>query len=164
MSIGMGLPLILVGIGAGKFMPRPGGWMTVVSQVFGVIMLALAIFMFGKVLPEGFTLFLWSLLFMGTALYMGVFNSSSATTGASKLSQLLALVILIYGVSLFIGLLSGSKSMLHPFEKFVSKPALILPSSPIGKGSVGSEEKIASPHTGYSIEKLLEEVKKSKNL
>ncbi len=162
MSIGMGLPLILVGIGAGKFMPRPGGWMTVVSQVFGVIMLALAIFMFGKVLPAGFTLFLWSLLFMGTALYMGVFNSSSATTGASKLSQLLALVILIYGISLFIGLLSGSKSMLHPFEKFVSKQALILPSSSIEKGSVVGEKKIASPHTGYSIEKLLEEVKKSK--
>ena len=51
MSLGMGLPLILVGIGAGKFMPKPGGWMTVVSQVFGVIMLGLAVFMFGKVLP-----------------------------------------------------------------------------------------------------------------
>ena len=39
MSMGMGMPLLLVGLGAGKFMPRPGGWMTAVSQTFGVMML-----------------------------------------------------------------------------------------------------------------------------
>jgi thiol:disulfide interchange protein DsbD len=162
MSIGMGLPLILVGIGAGKFMPRPGGWMTVVSQVFGVVMLALAIFMFGKVLPAGLTMFLWSLLFMGTALYMGVFNNSSTTSGASKLSQLFAFVLLLYGASLFVGLLSGSNSMLHPFEKFTEKPAIIVSKSITDKNeSIKKENKIAQPHTGYSIEKLMKEVEAS---
>jgi len=159
MSIGMGLPLILVGIGAGKFMPKPGGWMTVVSQVFGVIMLALAIFMFGKVLPTTLTIFLWSLLFMGTALYMGVFNSNKETHGASKLFQLLAFILLLYGASLFIGLLSGSKSMLHPFEKFTTKPAVILSNS--SKPSLVKEQKITKPNLGYSIERLLKEVKAS---
>jgi thiol:disulfide interchange protein DsbD len=162
MSIGMGLPLILVGIGAGKFMPKPGGWMTRVSQVFGVIMLALAIFMFGKVLPASFTLFLWSLLFMGTAFYMGVFNSSSDSSGASKLSQLFAFVLLVYGASLFIGLLSGSKSMLHPFEKFTAKPSVVIPvSSENGSKVVTKSAELTKPHTGYSIEKLLKEVKAS---
>jgi len=165
MSLGMGLPLILVGIGAGKFMPRPGGWMTRVSQVFGVIMLALAIFMFGKVLSPSFTLFLWSLLFMGTAFYMGVFNSSSETSGASKLSQLLAFVLLIYGASIFIGLLSGSNSMLHPFEKFTAKPSIIIPaSSQGGNSSIVTEKDIATPHLGYSVEKLLKEVNASKKI
>ncbi|MEA2028689.1 MAG: protein-disulfide reductase DsbD, partial [Campylobacterota bacterium] len=41
MSFGMGVPLLLIGIGAGKFMPRPGGWMSKVSQFFGIIMLLL---------------------------------------------------------------------------------------------------------------------------
>ncbi len=26
MSLGMGVPLLLIGLGAGKFMPKPGGW------------------------------------------------------------------------------------------------------------------------------------------
>ncbi len=162
MSIGMGLPLILVGIGAGKFMPKPGGWMTIVSQVFGVIMLGLAIFMFGKVLSPAFTLFLWSLLFMGTALYMGVFNSSSATSGASKLFQLLAVVLLVYGLSLFIGFLSGSTSMLHPFEKFTDKPAIIVSKSMEDENASLSDNKTIKPHIGYSIDRLLKEVKASK--
>ena len=103
MSMGMGMPLLLVGMGAGKFMPKPGGWMTVVSQTFGVMMLGLGIFMLSRILPDSLTMILWSLLFMGSALYMGVFNPSSATQGAKKLFQLLAMVFLLYGASLFIG-------------------------------------------------------------
>ncbi len=77
MSMGMGLPLILVGIGAGKFMPKPGGWMSTVSKTFGVVMLGVAIFMIGKIVPAWLETLLWSLLFMGTALHMGVFDDSS---------------------------------------------------------------------------------------
>jgi len=161
MSIGMGLPLLLVGIGAGKFMPKPGGWMTRVSQVFGVVMLALSIFMFSKVLPAWMTMALWSLLFMGTALYMGVFNSSSSSKGAEKLFQLLGFASLIYGISLFIALLSGSTSMLHPFEKFTN-PSVI--NSPVSGavpvvGTQSSEDK--NSHLGYSVARLLKEVKAS---
>ncbi len=159
MSLGMGLPLILVGIGAGKFMPKPGGWMTVVSQVFGVIMLGLAIFMFGKVLPPSFTILLWSLLFIGTAIYMGVFNSNKERVGATKLFQLLAFVILIYGTSLFIGLLSGSTSMLHPFEKFTTPKVIGSITSDIKKDKESNK-----PTLGYSIDRLLKEVKNSKKL
>ncbi len=161
MSLGMGLPLILVGIGAGKFMPRPGGWMTVVSQVFGVIMLALAIFMFGKVLSPSFTILLWSLLFIGTAIYMGVFNSSKDREGATKLFQLLAFVLLIYGTSLFIGMLSGSTSMLHPFEKFTEQKTIRVAS---GNQAVVEEKNSNSPTLGYSIDRLLKEVKESDKL
>lgn len=146
MSLGMGLPLLLVGIGAGKFMPRPGGWMTAVSQVFGVVMLALAIFMLGRFLPEDATMMLWSLLFVGTALYMGVFESK-AGEGIMKLFKLAAMVFLLYGASLFIGVLSGSTSMLHPFEKFTTGTKTTVP-----------EAENKSAHLGYSLERLMKEV------
>jgi thiol:disulfide interchange protein DsbD len=154
MSMGMGLPLLLVGAGAGKFMPRPGGWMTTVSQTFGVVMLALAIFMLGKVVYPAITMFLWSILFMGTALYMGVFDTSSARQGMKKMLQLFAFVSLIYGASLFVGLLSGSTSMLHPFKSFTS-----------GKG--GTSIAISGSHIakkGYNVEKLQKEVEASDKL
>ncbi len=149
MSVGMGLPLLLVGIGAGKFMPKPGGWMTVVSQAFGVMMLALAIFMLSRFLPHSVTLILWSLLFMGTAIYMGVFENK-AGEGAMKLFRLLAMVFLIYGISLFVGALAGATSMLHPFEPFTSPKAVAL-----------SDKEDLSASRGYSIARLLKEVKAS---
>ncbi len=147
MSMGMGVPLLLVGIGAGKFMPRPGGWMTRVSQVFGVMMLGLAVFMLARILPDSLTLILWALLFMGSALYMGVFDNSSESKGMMKLAKLLAMVFMLYGASLFVGALSGATSMLHPFAKFTSG----------GKG-VATVEIDKSTHLGYSVERLMKEV------
>jgi len=154
MSMGMGVPLLLVGIGAGKFMPKPGGWMTAVSQVFGVMMLGLAIFMLGRILPNMVTMILWALLFIGSALYMGVFNPSSATQGAKKLFQLLAVVFMLYGSSLFVGALSGSSSLFKPFEKF-TQPGVSAP----GVVNVNAESK--EGHRGYSVARLMEEVKAS---
>ncbi|NEW60782.1 protein-disulfide reductase DsbD [Sulfurovum sp. bin170] len=167
MSMGMGVPLLLVGAGAGKFMPRPGGWMTRVSQVFGVTMLALSISMFSGVLGETTIMLLWSLLFIGLALYMGAFNSSKESQGASKLFQLMAFVSLIYGASLFIGLLSGSTSMMHPFEKFTATPKIVASSvlnttdAPSSSKPWGSNKVDKKSHLGYSVERLLEEVKQS---
>ena len=147
MGIGMGMPLLFLGLGAGKFMPKPGGWMTTVSEVFGVTMLAVAIIMLGRFLPQNITLFLWALLFMGIALFMGVFNPSSATKGAKKLFQLLALLFLLYGIALFVGVITGATSFFHPFEKFTSSTK----TSTLVKNN-------KSNHLGYSVERLLKEV------
>jgi len=149
MGLGMGLPLLVIGLGAGKFMPKPGGWMTRVSQVFGVTMLAVAIAMLGRFLPDGMTLFLWSLLFMGIALFMGVFDNKEFE-GAKKLFRLLGLVFLLYGAALFIGSISGANSMFRPFAKFTSGVAV---------SSAVTEDK--SGHLGYSVERLMKEVKAS---
>ena len=150
MSFAMGVPLLLVGIGAGKLMPKPGGWMSTVSKSFGVMMLALAIFMLGRILPDGVTLLLWALLLMGTALYMGVFDSSERKPGAWKLIQLVAFVFLLYGTMLFVGAVSGAHSFFKPLAPFT------------GGASV---TRIAAPddasHRGYSIARLMREVKAS---
>jgi len=152
MSIGMGLPLLLVGAGAGKFMPRPGGWMTIVSQTFGVIMLGLSIFMLGKVVSPETTMLLWSLYFMGIAFFMGVFNDSSSKVGMKKLFQLFAFIALIYGTISFIGYLSGAKSILHPLSKFTSAKVIT--------GAVVAAP-IADTHSGYSIARLEKEIAES---
>lgn len=150
MSMGMGMPLLLVGVGAGKFMPKPGGWMTRVSQVFGVMMLALAIFMLSRILPSGFTMTLWALLFMGTAIYMDVFGHKEHE-GAMRLFRLLAMTFLLYGASLFIGAISGSTSFIRPFEKFTTG-VTVAPSHTAGN---------KKEHLGYSVERLMKEVKAS---
>lgn len=42
MAWGMSVPLLLVGLSAGRLLPRAGGWMTTVKAVFGVAMLLMA--------------------------------------------------------------------------------------------------------------------------
>jgi thiol:disulfide interchange protein DsbD len=151
MSIGMGFPLLLIGLGAGKFMPKPGGWMDSVSQTFGVIMLGLSIFMLSKVVSAEITVLLWALLFMGISLFMGVFSSDSKR----KMLQLTGLVSLVYGISLLIGFLSGTTSMLHPFEKFTSTSTVI---------TATSTEQSTEANQGYTLAKLEQEIQKSDKL
>ncbi len=70
MSLGMGVPLLAIGIGAGKYMPKPGGWMMVVSKVFGVVMLGVAIWMLNRIVPSIVTLILAVILLLGSAYYL----------------------------------------------------------------------------------------------
>jgi len=74
MSIGMGMPLLILGLGAGKFMPRAGGWMIGVNRVFGVVMLGVAIWMISRVIPDNITMILWAILAIGSGLYLNPFS------------------------------------------------------------------------------------------
>jgi thiol:disulfide interchange protein DsbD len=56
LSMGMGTPLILIGASAGKLLPKAGAWMDSVKAVFGVLLLALAIWLLERVAPVGFTM------------------------------------------------------------------------------------------------------------
>jgi len=85
---------------------------------------------------------------MGVAFYMGVFEHASTKVGMKKLFQLMAFVSLLYGVILFIGYLTGAKSLFHPLDKFTTQKSIQNSSTSVSK-------------KGYSIAKLLEEVKAS---
>ncbi len=118
MSIGMGVPLIVVGVSAGKFMPKPGDWMTLVSAIFGVVMLGVAIWMLEKILDASVIMIMYSVLGIGFALFLGVFER-----GNHFFKQSVAMIIFIYSVALFIGYLAGSSSMSKPLA-FLNKPTL----------------------------------------
>jgi len=109
MSIGMGLPLIAVGVSAGKFMPKPGAWMTMVSAVFGVMMLGVAIWMLEKIVDPSITTLLYGLLGIGFAIYLGVFERESHIFKKS-----ISVILFIYSVSLFVSFLAGNASMTKP--------------------------------------------------
>ncbi|QOG12552.1 protein-disulfide reductase DsbD [Arcobacter sp. FWKO B] len=125
MSMGMGVPLLVIGAGAGKFMPRPGGWMENVTKVFGVMMLGLAIWMLDRVLDPSVTLMLWALLLIGSSVYLGLFDPlKEGCQGAKKLKKVFEIVLLLLGASLFVGSLSGATNPVKPFEKFTSGVAI----------------------------------------
>jgi len=109
MSIGMGLPLIAVGVSAGKFMPKPGMWMTMVSAVFGVMMLGVAIWMLERIVDESITMLLYAILGIGFAIYLGALEK-----GGHIFKKSVSIVLFVYSMALLIGVLGGSHSMLKP--------------------------------------------------
>jgi thiol:disulfide interchange protein DsbD len=123
LSLGMGLPLIAVGTGAGKFMPRPGGWMDMVKTVFGFMMLGVAVWMVSRVLDEGIIMMLWAVLAIAAGVQFGALEPLQVENGTreNSVAKIFAVIIMLYGVLLFIGALSGSKSVLSPLDQFTSK-------------------------------------------
>lgn len=112
MSLGMGVPLLLIGLGAGKFMPKPGGWMESITKIFGIVMLGVAIWLLDRVLDASIIIYLWALLLLGSAIYLKIYQHI--------LAQLITVVIFILGVILFVGAISGATNPLNPLEKFTS--------------------------------------------
>jgi thioredoxin:protein disulfide reductase len=112
MSLGMGVPLLLIGLGAGRFMPKPGGWMEGITRIFGIVMLGVAIWLLDRVLDATLLMYLWAFLLIGTAVYLRIYKHILAET--------LTIVIFVLGVSLLVGAISGATNPLKPFEKFTS--------------------------------------------
>ncbi|MCX6061232.1 MAG: protein-disulfide reductase DsbD [Campylobacterales bacterium] len=128
LSIGMGVPLLIVGTTSGKFMPKPGMWMDVIKAIFGVMLLGIAIWMMGRVLDENTTLLLWGGLAIFVAINTGALEPLGDHPSWSSRSNVKALgfLILLYGMSLLIGGMAGAKNLLHPLDPFLSVKQEIL--------------------------------------
>ncbi|EKD54240.1 MAG: hypothetical protein ACD_60C00106G0004 [uncultured bacterium] len=116
LGIGMGLPLLLIGISADKWLPKAGAWMITVERLFGIVMLGLAIWMLSRMIPGPITLFLWALLCLFAAIFLGVF--SPAPRRLQWIIQIFSILILFYGIILWIGAIKGNTDPLHPWEQF----------------------------------------------
>lgn len=117
MSLGMGMPLLLVGTSAGHILPRVGHWMDRIKAVFGVLMLGLAIWILERVLPEAVTMLLWAVLLIVSATYMGALQPMAH--GAPHWRTLvkgLGTVLLVYGILLLVGVAAGGKDPLQPLR------------------------------------------------
>jgi len=149
MSLGMGVPLILVGVSAGKFMPKPGAWMRLVNAIFGIMMLAVAIWMLEKIVDSATIMLLYAMLGIASALYLGAFEKESHI-----FKRTFALLLFIYSLSLFLAYLAGGSSMSRPLEVF--RPVAV------ESGSSKVEQKELSFEVVHSIGELNEVLQKSK--
>lgn len=151
LSMGMGLPLLAVGTAAGKYMPRAGGWMDAVKAVFGVALLAVAIWMLSRILPESISLLLWAALAISSAIYLGAFDA--ATSGWQKLWKSLGLLGFIWGVFLLIAVASGGKSSLTPLSHWVAS------SSASASNSVNAHDLFQRVNSSAELDTVLAEAK-----
>jgi thiol:disulfide interchange protein DsbD len=114
LGLGMGVPLLIIGTGGGKFLPKAGMWMDGVKNVFGVALLAIAIWLLERVIPASVTLMLWGILLIGSGTFLGAFEQGS--NGWKRLFKALGIIFSIYGTLLMIGSAAKQDNPLSPLS------------------------------------------------
>ncbi len=129
LALGMGAPLLLIGTSAGVLLPKAGAWMDAVKRFFGVMLLALAIWIVQPLLPMGVQMLLWALLLILTAAYLHVLDAlPQHANGWYKLRKGVGLLLLLLGISYLVGALSGARDILRPLSAMSkAEPAIATP-------------------------------------
>ena len=113
LALGMGVPLMVVGVGGGALLPRAGGWMDAVKAVFGVLLLGVSVWLLERVVPAGVTLMLWAALAIGSGVALGALDFGPRQ-GLGNVWKATGAMLFVYGVLLVIGAASGARDPLQP--------------------------------------------------
>ncbi len=119
LALGMGAPLIAVGASAGTLLPKAGPWMLTVQRFFGVVLLAVAIWIVSPVVPPAVHMALWALLLIMCAVYLRALDPLPAeASGFDRFAKGSGVVALLVGAALLAGALAGARDPLQPLGAF----------------------------------------------
>ena len=117
LGMGMGVPLMVAGVSAGRLLPKAGAWMNAIKAVFGIMLLAVAIYLLERVVPDRVGLALWAALFIVCSIYLGALDSMTVESGGwRRLWKGAGLVMLVYGVLVMVGAAGGQGDLLRPLR------------------------------------------------
>jgi thiol:disulfide interchange protein DsbD len=121
MALGIGSPLLVLGFFGGHVLPKTGAWMKAVKAAFGVVMLALAVWIATPFLPGTVVMLLWAALAMGTAVFLQAFDPlpSNAHT-MQRLGKAVGLFLFVVGAAQLVGALSGQTNPRTPLKSLIS--------------------------------------------
>ncbi|GAA4032487.1 hypothetical protein GCM10022212_34250 [Actimicrobium antarcticum] len=116
MAVGMSVPLLLLGLSAGTLLPRAGAWMESVKKFFGVLMLAVALWMVSPVLTPVVQMLAWALIGIGYGMYLLTQKRSG------WMSKCVGMVFAAFGLMQLVGVASGGRDVLAPLAHLSSTP------------------------------------------
>ncbi len=124
LALGMGIPLLLMGMGMGYILPKAGAWMDGVKYFFGALLLGVAIAIFSE-LQLVSSLLLWGVYFIGVAFYMGALNFyNEELSNWQKFQRMIAVFLFIWGTITLVGAAKGNSNLYLPLQ---GKSAVLLP-------------------------------------
>ncbi|HEU0282657.1 MAG TPA: protein-disulfide reductase DsbD, partial [Gallionella sp.] len=117
LALGMGAPLLLIGTSAGVLLPKAGAWMESVKKFFGVMLLALAIWIVQPLLPVSVQMLLWAALLIFSGIYLRALDALPHNdSGWHRLFKGIGLITLLLGAAYLVGALSGARDLLRPLN------------------------------------------------
>jgi thiol:disulfide interchange protein DsbD len=122
MGIGLGVPLLIIGLGAGTFLPRAGAWMDGVKVFFGVVLLAAALWIVWPVLDPVAQMLLSALWLLVAAAALGLFSAPAGPSSVwRRLGRGLGVALTIWAAVLLVGLAAGSSDPLKPLAVLAAR-------------------------------------------
>ncbi|WP_310631330.1 protein-disulfide reductase DsbD [Paraburkholderia sp.] len=122
MGIGLGVPLMILGLGAGTLLPRAGTWMDGVKVFFGVVLLAAALWIVWPVLGATAQMLLAALWLLLAAAALGLFTPNAGATNVwRRLGRGLGAAFAIWAATLIVGLAAGSVDPLRPLAVLAAR-------------------------------------------
>ncbi|HEJ2442762.1 TPA: protein-disulfide reductase DsbD [Burkholderia multivorans] len=138
MGMGLGVPLLVVGVGAGTLLPRAGAWMDGVKVFFGIVLLAAALWIVWPVLGGGLKMMLAALWLLVAAAALGLFTPNAGAASIwRRLGRGLGAALAIWAATLLVGLAAGSTDPVKPLAVLASRAA-----------ATGSDAAAAAAHEG----------------
>jgi thioredoxin:protein disulfide reductase len=117
LAMGMSVPLLLVGVSAGSLLPRAGAWMVGVKTFFGVMLLAVALWIVSPVLPGAAVMLILGAGLLVGAVYLKLFDRlNENANGSQRLGKGVALMLAVLGTTQWVGALSGGDNLLQPLR------------------------------------------------
>lgn len=115
MACGMSVPLILTGLSAGSLLPRAGAWMNHVKKVFGLLLIGVAVWMVGPVMPVTASMALWGAFAILCAAFLRVGEAIPQGAGAGAYAtRALGVLMLLAGLFELVGAASSGRDVLQP--------------------------------------------------
>ncbi len=132
MALGMGAPLIAVGVAARSVLPKAGPWMDGVKKAFGVMLLALAVWMISPVVPAVVSMIAWGVLLVFSGIFLHALDALPPQAKSwQRFWKGVGVIALILGAALLIGVLAGSRDPLQPLAALRGGPAVAATTQPV---------------------------------
>jgi thiol:disulfide interchange protein DsbD len=131
MALGLGTPLLALGASAGALVPKAGPWMETVKRFFGVLLLAVAIYILSPVIPLAVQMLLWAGLLILTGIFLRALDPlPEGAHGFERVCKGLGVIALVAGVAYLVGALSGARDPLQPLAGLRAGAPEAAPSAP----------------------------------
>ena len=118
MAAGMSVPLLLLGVSSGRWLPKAGPWMFAIKRLFGIVMLGVAIWIVRPVLPSSVVLALCGMLLLVLGFMLRPFHDSPGRQHGLRrwLRGAFGVGALALGLMQLVGAASGGHDPLQPLS------------------------------------------------
>ncbi|MGU7783960.1 protein-disulfide reductase DsbD [Burkholderia sp. PU8-34] len=140
MGLGLGVPLLIVGVGAGALLPRAGAWMDGVKVFFGIVLLAAALWIVWPVLGGAFKMILAALWLLIAAAALGLFTPHAGQPSIwRRLGRGLGAALTIWAAALLVGLAAGSTDPVKPLAVLAARTTAAVSGAPAAGASAAQD-------------------------